>query len=81
MAQPKANPFTDGEEAPLSEEVLTPRIRLADVNAETGEAAVDIEMVDEQGNVVYTINRASLRIGQSVLIKSIQIDVTVKEKP
>lgn len=72
------NPFTDQPEARTAGEPVTPRIRITEITATN--VTLAIELVDAGGWPVVTLNRACLRVGDTLSIKDISINLQVEIK-
>lgn len=72
------NPFIDQPEGRLAGEPVTPRIRISEIN-ETN-VVLAIELVDAGGWPVATLNRACLRVGDTLSIKDVSINLHVEIK-
>lgn len=73
------NPFTDQPEQKSAGQPTTPRVRVTEIN-ETN-VVLAIELVDADGWPVLTLNRACLRVGDTLSIKDTTLKLTVEVKP
>lgn len=72
------NPFTDAGDNAVSGEPVTPRIRVTEIN-ETN-VVLAIELIDSNNRPVMTLNRACLRVGDTLSITDVVINLTVEIK-
>lgn len=70
------NPFS--EDTTFTRVTGTPRIRITEIN-ETN-VVLAVEVVDTQGNTVLTFNRACLRVGDTLKLNSLGIDLSINIK-
>lgn len=75
------NPFTDPQDVGTPDDRVPtkPRVRVTEIN-ETN-VVLAIEMVDDSGYPVLTLNRVCLRVGDAFLLTdmTIKLQVTTKE--
>lgn len=74
MSMMNHNPFSDPAAAAPSIPT-TPRIRVTEINDTN--VVLAVEMVDSQGYPVFTLNRACLRVGDTLSISDITIKLEV----
>lgn len=70
------NPFIDQPEQETAGTPTTPRIRITEINDTN--VVLAVELVDAQGWPVMTFNRACLRVGDTLSIKDISINISVE---
>lgn len=70
------NPFDDDTTV---KRTLRPRFKFVAWHGDAAE--IDIEMVDAEGNLVFTTSREFITPGGSITLTNIVIEMFIKEKP